>query len=268
LALLLLSGAAAAEPLAIHNGRLFISAKIAGVPTQALLDSGAEVTLVDPVFAARAKLAEGQKLKMKGSGGEAAARLVPGVTVEALGATLHPEAIAVTDLREISTRLLKHPTRAVIGREIFDAARLRIDILAGNIDVVGRDETPPGERLALTSHAGIESIPVVVNGMDADAEFDLGNGSDVMISRAMVRKLDLEIVGKTSGGGIGGEIQRDTVVLKTLTVAGRTFANVAASVDDQPNANDLNVGTAILKAFLITTDFSRRAVWLASQGNN
>ena len=265
-ALLLLSATARSEPLDVHNGRLFISARIAGVPTEALLDSGAEATLIDPVFAQGAKLPQGQPLTMKGSGGEAAAHLVPGITVEALGLTLHPEAVVVTDLQEISARLLKRPTQVVVGREIFDSARLRIDIRAGKIDLVDPREVPEGKRLALTPHAGIESIPVLVNGARANAEFDLGNGSDVMISRAIVRRLRLKIVGRKSGGGIGGEINRDTIVLKTLNVAGKRFRNVPASIDDQPGANDLNVGTSILKNFLITTDFSQRAVWLEPIG--
>ena len=265
-ALLVLSATASAEPLGVHNGRLFISARIAGVPVEALLDSGAEATLIDPTFAASARLPEGQPLMMKGSGGEAPAHVVSGVTVEALGITLHPEAVVVTDLREISARLLKRWTQVVVGREIFDSARLRINIRGGKIAVVGREATPPGTHLALTPHAGIESIAVLVNGINASAEFDLGNGSDVMISRVMARKLRLETVGKKTGGGIGGEIERDMVVLKTLKVAGKTFRNVPASIDDQSSANDLNVGTSILKNFLITTDFGQRAVWLEPNG--
>ena len=203
---------------------------------------------------------------VKGSGGQAPASLVSGVTIEALGASFHPEPIVVTDLREISARLLKRPTQVVVGREIFDSARLRIDIRGGTIEMVGRKATPPGKRLALRPHAGIEAIPVLVNGHRADAEFDLGNGSDVMISRVMARKLKLKVVGEKSGGGIGGEVSRDAVVLKTLSVAGETFRNVPASIDDQPSANDLNFGTSILKNFLITTDFGQRAVWLEPSG--
>lgn len=55
---------------------------------------------------------------------------------------------------------------------------------------------------------------------------------------------------------------RDIVVLNDLAVAGRHFRNVRAAVDDQSNADDLNIGTSILKHFLITTDFHDRAVWL------
>ena len=266
-ALLAISAAAAADPLLVHNGRLFIPANVGGVHTEALLDSGAEATIIDPALAGRAKLPEGKAVTMKGSGGEAAARIVSGATVSALGITLEPEAIVVLDMSDLSSRLIKRPTQAILGRELFDAARLRIDISGGTIAHVAAGPLPPGRRLELTAHAGIESIPVTVNGVQASAEFDLGNGSNVMISRAMSRKLGLMIVGHQSGGGIGGEVKRDVVELQRLDIAGAVFRDVRASIDDQPNANDLNVGTSILRNFLITTDFKQRAVWLEPVGS-
>ena len=264
--LLALSVSAAAEPLLVHNGRLFIPATIAGVKTEALLDSGAEATLIDPALAAQAKLPEGKSVTMKGSGGEAPARIVPDVEIETLGITLRPEVVVVLDMSDLSNRLIKRPTHAIVGRELFDAARLRIDLQGGTIDHADDDATPPGHRLELTAHAGIEAVPVAVNGVKAKAEFDLGNGSDVMVSRAMAKKLGLKITGQKAGGGIGGEIRRDTVTLDRLAVAGATFPNVPAAIDDQPSANDLNIGTSILKNFLITTDFKQRAVWLEPMG--
>lgn len=257
------SAAAAAEPLGFHNGRLFIPARINGVATEALLDSGAEATLVDPALAAKAKLPEGTPQVMKGSGGTTQARIVEGATVEALGVELHPEAIVVMDMADLSNRLIKRPTQAIIGRELFDAARLRIDIRRGDIRVVDKGSTPAGRKLPLAAHAGIEGVPVLANGEKAQAEFDLGNGSDVMISRDLAKKLKLKFVGKKSGGGIGGAIERDLVRLPVLEVAGRRFRNVTAAIDDQPSHNDLNIGTAILKHFLITADFGGRTVWLA-----
>ena len=264
LGLLASSASAAAEPLIFHNGRLFIEAKVNNVPTEALLDSGAEGTIVDPRLAVWAKFPEGRAQVIKGSGGSAAARIVEGVTIEALGIELHPEAVVVLDMTDLSTRLIKRPTQAVIGRELFDAARLRIDIARNSIQVVDKAGIPPGQKLPLTTHAGIEGIPVLADGVKAQAEFDLGNGSDVMISRDLAKKLHLKILGKKAGGGIGGAIERDFVRLETLEIAGREFRDVTASIDDQPNHGDMNVGTAILKNFLITTDFKDRAVWLAS----
>jgi hypothetical protein len=260
----LLAAAVSAKAVKFYNGRLFIPATVNNVPTEALLDSGAEATLVDPVLAAKAKLPEGTSQVMKGSGGTAPARIVEGVTVGALGVELHPEAVVVLDRTDLSSRLIKRPTQAIVGRELFDAARLKIDIPRGEIRAVGRDATPIGTKLPLTGHAGIEGIPVKADGVPAQAEFDLGNGSDVMISRDLAKKLKLKIVGKKSGGGIGGAVTRDLVRLGTLDVGGSQFHNVLAAIDDQPNRAEINVGTAILKNFVITTDFRQRAVWLQS----
>ena len=266
IALMATAPAAQAEPLKFFNGRLFIPATVNRVSTEALLDSGAEATLVDPVLAAKAKLPEGKAQVIKGSGGAAPAHIVEGVTVGALGIELHPDAVVVLDLTDLSKRLIKRPTHAIVGRELFDSARLAINISAGEISTVSRDVEPRGEKLPLTGHAGIEGIPVKANGALAQAEFDLGNGSDVLISRQMVKKLGLKIIGKKSGGGIGGALNRDVVRLNSLEVAGKTFHNVTATIDDQPSHNDLNVGTEILKNFAITTDFKDRAVWLQPLG--
>jgi hypothetical protein len=257
---------AGAEPMLFHNGRLFIQAEIRGLPTEALLDSGAEATLVDQTLAAKAKLPEGTPQVMKGSGGSATARIVEGVIVEALGVELRPEAVVVLDMTDLSNRLIKRPTQAIVGRELFDAARLRIDISGREIAVVPRESEPRGKRLELTGHAGIEAVPVLVNGIPAQAEFDLGNGNDPMISRGLATKLRLKVIGRKRGGGIGGEIERDVVTLESLEVGGARFTSIEAAVDDQPSANDLNIGTPILKHFLITTDFKERAVWLEPVG--
>ena len=120
-AAVLLSASASADPLIVDNGRLFIPAKVGGVETEALLDSGAEATIVDPALAKRANLPEGEATVMKGSGGETQARIVPDVTIEALGVALHPEAVVVLNLGDLSSRLIKRPTQAIVGRELFDA---------------------------------------------------------------------------------------------------------------------------------------------------
>lgn len=262
LVLILAATPAGAEPLLFYNGRLFITAKVNGLPTEALLDSAAEGSLIDPAFAAKAKLPEGTAQTIQGSAGEAKARIVEGVTIDALGETLHPEAVVVTDLGDLSKHLIKRATSVVVGRDLFDAARLRIDIEHGQIEAIAKKSLPPGPKLGLTRHAAVEGIPVTADGQQVQAEFDLGNGSDVLISRALVKKLNLRVIGRKAGGGIGGLIERDIVRLRTLDVAGKRFRNVPAAIDDQPSANDLNLGTSILKRFLITTDFSAKAVWL------
>lgn len=253
---------ASGEPLIYDHGRLFIRATLAGVPTEALLDSGAEATLVDPALARRAGLPPGTEIEIKGSGGTEKARFVYGPHVVAGGVDLGEQEIVILDLGDLSTRLIKRPTQMILGRSLFDAARLRIDILGGTWDVLKPDAKAEGVVLNLEKHAGIEAAPVTVNGQPALADFDLGNGSKVMISKALAEKLGLKPTGQEKGGGIGGELIRDLVVIDRLDVAGRTFRKVEAGVDALDNAGDLNIGTAILQHFIVTTDFVGRTVTL------
>lgn len=262
LALIVPAAPAAAEPLVFHNGRIFVQAAIKGVPTEALLDSGAEVSLIDPELAKRAGLPPGVEVELKGSGGKEQARFVYGPHIVAGGIDLGEQELVILDLRELSKRLIKRPTQMILGRQLFDSARLRIDILGGTWDVLKPGDKAIGAALKLEKHAGIEAAPVTVNGVAALADFDLGNGSKVMISRALADKLGLKSTGKETGGGIGGQLVRDLVLIDRLDVAGKTFRNVEAGIDALDNAGDLNIGTSILQHFILTTDFSGRTVYL------
>jgi predicted aspartyl protease len=265
---LLLMGAliatpALAEPMSSYNGRLFVHATVNGVPTEALLDSAAESTIVDSSLASKAKLGSGQPVEIKGSGGTQKVSVVSGVNVSALGQQLSNLDVVVMDLGDLSSRLIKRPTSMVLGREIFDSARLMIDIQGGHLRAVPRSTEPAGRLLPLSTQHGVEALPVTVNGTEVQAELDFGNGSQVLISKALADRLKLQPTGTVSGGGIGGAIVRKTVVLKSLEVGGVTFNDVPAAIDELPNAGDLNVGTSILRHFVVTTDYQQKAVWLA-----
>lgn len=255
-----------AAALTVRGDRLYIPAQINGVATEAVLDSAAEVTLLDDEFAERADAAGGKAIKARGSGaGEAEARLVEHVRVEALGVTLPDMTVAVMDLDDVGKRLFGRRLDAIVGRELFDAARLSIDIEGGAIAVIPRSARPKGVRLALRPFHGNETIPVSIEGgSPVRAEFDLGNGSDMLIGKAYAKRmglLDRHHVHE-EGGGIGGAVKRRIVTLKTVRLAGMTFRNVRAAIDEQPNAADANVGVKLLRRFHIVTDFAQKAVWL------
>ena len=252
----------AADPFILYNHRLFIGARVNGMRTEALLDSAAEGSLVDPAFAAAAHLPVGEEITITGSGGAARARIVEGAEVEALGIVMHPDALVITDLGDISRRLVRRPVQAIIGRELFDSTRLAIDFRSKTIETVSPSSAPDGFELPLTRHAGVESIPVTANGIQTQADFDLGNGSEVLISKACAKRLHLIPIGVSVGGGIGGELRRDVVELDRLEVAGKVFRHVRAAIDGQPSASDLNIGTKVLGKFKITTDFAKHRIWL------
>ena len=264
--------AAANDPTAgsldVRGDRLFLPVRLNGVETgDALLDSGAEMSLVDSAFAARAGLATAGSETARGTGGEEEVTFAQGVTLEAAGLRLDDRPVAVLDLQPIAERVVGFPLTMVVGRELFDAARLAIDIEGGSIAQVGRDAEPAGVRLEMQTHKGLQTIPVSVEGdAPVQADFDLGNGNEVLVGAAYAERAGLlapeRIVGQKAGGGIGGQVQRDLVVLKELEIAGVTFRDVPAAIDRTDTAADVNVGVRILRHFRMTVDFAENAVWL------
>lgn len=258
-----LSTAAGAEPFILVNDRLFIAATINGHKTEALLDSAAEASIIDPKLAEKAGLGAGVEVELKGSGGTQKAHFVSGVTVGALGVTLSDREMVVSNLADVSERLIGRPTPMIIGREIFDAARLRIDFENRDVRTLAHGEATEGIRSALTTVHGVEAIDVRLGPKAVKAEVDIGNGSMPLVARKVVDAMGLKSVGRTTGGGLGGSIERDIVRLPDFELAGRTHRGVLAAVDDLPNAGELNIGTSILKQYLVTADFAGRSIYLA-----
>lgn len=264
-AALLPAGAAQAEPLELVNNRPFVSATVNGQRITALLDSAAEMTLIDDDAARRLGLTLTGSATTHGSGANAMeARFAEHVAVEAIGTSLELRA-GVLDLGEVSARLLGRPVEMLLGRDLFDNARLRIDYAAGTIAPL--EGEPRGVRLPLGEHRGVPTVPAAVEGQaPVQAVLDTGNGSEVMVGRAYAERIGLlapgRIVERSEGGGLGGARTRDIVILRTFTIAGRTFTNVRASIDPGATASDLNIGTSILRHFVLTTDFAGRQVWL------
>jgi hypothetical protein len=256
-----------APTLELAGNRLFVAATINALPVSALLDSAAEMSFADSAWARANGLAVAGADVAKGSGGTAEVSFAKHVSIAALGAGVDDATVAVLDLSDISKRLVGRPVPFILGREIFDKERLAIDIEGGSITVADRTRTPAGVALPLTGARGIESFEAHVNGQPVGADFDLGNGTDIMMGKAMAEKLGLlsdpAALETRKGGGIGGEIARKIVRLKTLEIAGLKFENVEAAIDENDSAGDLNVGVSVLRKFRITTDFEQRRIWLA-----
>ena len=262
--LLAVAAPAAAEPFVLVNGRLFIPVTVNGHASEALLDSAAEASIIDPALAERAGLGAGEEVELKGSGGTQKARFVSGVDVVALGVKLEDREMVVSNLSDVSQRLIGRATPMILGREMFDADRVRIDFRNSDVRVMRADEESEGMRFALTQVHGVEAIEVRLGSLAVKAEVDIGNGSMPLVSRKVADALKLKPVGRKAGGGLGGSIERDVVRLPDFELAGRVHSGVLAAVDELPNAGELNIGTSVLKQYLVTADFSARALYLAA----
>jgi hypothetical protein len=251
--------------LSVRADRLFLPIEVNGQEIEALLDSAAESSLIDPSFATELKLRVSGQATARGSGGQQQARFAQ-LSVRAASVRLNELTVAVVDLSDVSHRLVGSPVRFILGRELFDHARLRIDIDHGSLQVLSRRSPVSGAALPLTDHAGIESIPVRVEGFAAAADVDLGNGSEVLIGKAFAERNQLltpdRVIAVRPGGGIGGKIDRKILRLGKLEVAGSAFMDVEAAVDPMDEAGDLNLGVKILRRFILVTDFAQHRIWL------
>jgi predicted aspartyl protease len=257
---------APAETLELTNNRLLLNVRVNGERTVALLDSGAEMTIIDDDFDQRLGLAAVGSATAHGSGAATMeARFADHVAIEAVGVAFETR-VGILDLGEVSRRLLGRGVTMLLGRDLFDRGRLRIDIMGATIALAGAVPAG-GVRLPVSTHRGIPAIPASIEGREpVQAVFDLGNGSDVLIGRAYAERIGLaapeRIVGQSGGGGLGGERRRDIVVLRNIVLAGREYRDVRAAIDPGETASDLNIGTSILRDFIITTDFAGGAIWL------
>lgn len=263
--MLCLAGTVFGGSLELRSNRVYIPVTINGHATEALLDSAAEMTFVDTRLAGKIGLKPEGSETAKGSGGSTEVRFAKNVNITGAGVTLENMTVALLDMSELSKKIVNTELGIILGREYFDAARVRIDIEGRTIEKLDTTHEPKGVKLPLTSARGIEHFPASVEGVDVGADIDLGNGNEILIGRNFAEKIGLlepgRIVGKKMGGGSGGTLERDIVVLKNITIAGVPFENVRAAIDPQPTAGDVNVGTSILRHFVLVIDFGAHAVW-------
>ncbi len=268
--LVALLGACAVESphqLRVEGDRLFVAVKVNGYATEALLDSGAEMSLIDAGLARQLSLTAVGTETARGTGGTQEVSFVENVNIEVAGIDLAGRTVAVLDLSDISKRLVGERVNMIVGRELFDSGRFFLDVEGGQFSKVEADDEPSGVRLPLTENKGIMQIPIAIEDLAAvNADFDLGNGSEMLVGRNYAESNGLlasgRVVASRAGGGIGGEVTRDLIELNSVTIANSPFQNVIAAVDASGDAQGANIGVSLLRNFAMTIDFPEKSVWM------
>ncbi|MBY0423047.1 MAG: retropepsin-like domain-containing protein [Parvularculaceae bacterium] len=255
----------ACTPMEMRRGRPFVEIVLNGAKLRALVDTGAEMTLIDAAYARAAGLEKGVAATVKGSGGTETAHALPEVRLVVAGRAIPGVTPFAIDLSDVAKRLFKEKVDVVLGREIYDAERVLLDYPGGRLCLVGRDAEPKGKKLALQTAHGLETIPIDIEGKPVRADIDSGNSGALLLGGAFVDGAgfltDGRKLGENRGGGIGGAIARKRFITKSVTIAGETFKGAPAVIDPQPNAASANVGSGLLKYFRVTLDYRDAAAW-------
>tara|TARA_B100000949_G_C14203613_1_gene417112 strand:+ start:79 stop:960 length:882 start_codon:yes stop_codon:yes gene_type:complete len=258
--------------LRVSGDRIFIEASLNGAPMEALLDSGAEMTLIDTQLAEAAGLTFAEQAQARGSGAATVdVHFIENVDLAALGIEMPARTIVALDLSDVAERVVGEPVTMVMGRDLFDTGRLFLDIEAGLMRPESGAAVPAGSPLPLSDAQGIKQVPISIDGHHVMADFDLGNGSGVLVSRAFAQTAGLlsgdRQIGQRKGGGLGGAVQLETVRADRLEIAGTTFCDITVDVTSAEGAADANIGVSILRHFRMMIDFPENKVWLQpSQG--
>ena len=273
-----MAGPAQAIPFELFRGnRVIVTARLNGNSTEMILDTGASITTVDRDYARSIGLPAGQKVTARGAGGTVEAELVSNVTVELGGMRFEKMTVAVMDLEPVG-RGIGHPMNVVLGREFFNSAVISIDWASSQLTVRAQDAFTPrhgAASLELKRRGPFNTIPVSIAGGTAiEALLDLGNGGALSVPKTVWgKRTDLSSLRHAEGrmGGVGGLHASRNVTLPTLTLAGKTFANVPTTLSETGNDHEpaqmTNVGIGLLKQFHVDLDLGRDRIFLTPRGD-
>ena len=260
-----------------RGNRVVIAGTINGQATDIMLDTGASVTTVDRAFARAIGLPEGRKITAQGAGGPTEAEIVSGVTLKVGGMTFSDLTVGVMDLAPVS-RGIGRPLTVVLGREFFNNAVVSIDWAANRLHVSAKEAFAPpagATALQLKRKGPFNVIPVAIAGDTAiDALLDLGNGGALSVPRTYWGDRPvLASLRYAEGrrGGVGGLHPARSATIPSVTLAGKTFANVPATLSEGGNDHDptqmANVGIGLLRQFHVDLDLGRDRIYLTPRSD-
>ncbi|WP_296818146.1 aspartyl protease family protein [Brevundimonas sp.] len=259
-----------------HGGnRIYLPTTVNGTDTHALLDSGAEMTVLDAAFARELGLETSGDLPAVGTGGVSSAQLAEGVTLVIGDLTLRDMTVAVIDLSAIA-QALGRPLPVVLGKDAFnelivdvDFPHHRIAFHAPGTFVAPSDavEVPLSEATG-----GLRSVPVSIEGRQpVPFDFDIGNGGSLIIFPGYAEEQGL-LDGRTSStvmsGAVGGMREAGIATFSSVTFGGVKLRDVPAVLPPPgPSAVDSdrtrgNIGIGVLGRFRLITDYTNDRLWL------
>jgi hypothetical protein len=259
----------------VRGNRIYIPAKVNGHDVEVLLDSGAEMTVLDKAFAEALGLKAEGRAVASGTGGQSEASFARGVTIEIGAMQIANLDVGLIDLQGVS-QALGTPLPVVLGADVFKQLIVDIDFEARTIAFhePAAFKPPPGAVTVpvVQGSDGIRTAPVSIEGgPPVQVDFDIGNGSPFIVSAAYWepnRLLEGRPSTKVLSGAVGGMHEKPLAVLSTVTFGGVDFKNVP-TVFDKSDASALsgdrsvgNIGLPMLSRFRMMTDYPNNRLHL------
>ena len=258
------------------GSRIYIPAVVNGVETEVLLDSGAEMTVLDKAFAERLGLTPSGDVAAVGTGGVGSAQFASGVSIELQGISFADRTVAVIDFTAIAGAIGR-PLPVVLGKDAFNDLIIDIDFPGRRLAFHEREGFRPPEGLSelpLVSTGSIRAVPLSVEGREPVLfDFDTGNGGALIIYPAYAEAeglLEDRLQSTVMSGAVGGVRESAIATVRSIDLAGFEVRDVPtvfppagpSAVDSDRTAG--NVGLGVLGRFRLVTDFAGDRLWLGA----
>jgi hypothetical protein len=248
--------------------RVFLPLSVNGVETFSVLDSGAEMTVIDTALAETLGLETTGSAAASGTGGTVEVQFATDVTIQFGNITMEGMTIAVLDMSDIGLRLLNGQLPMILGKEIFNETVVDIDYPNSRIAFHHPDYWSydgDGTTLALPDLEGSRAVVLTVNGEEVLTGFDIGQGSALTLFEAYVEESGL-LDGRPSstrlGGGVGGEVISTLATIEEVEFGGVAMRDIPTSFSlNTPGSFDTtreqgNLGTDIFNRFRMVVNYS------------
>ncbi len=259
-------------PFHLVDNLIFLPIQINGHKVAAILDSGAQLTVLDSHAAAGLGARPIGAFITFGQGGAAAISYAPGVSVTAGQLRLPDITAGAIDLGLPGTQM-SPPLVAILGGEVFTQSIVDIDYPNHRLRflVPGEFAAPSkAVTLPLTTILGSFVMPVAAEGgTSIPVLLDTGNDGTFQLFPAYWQHLNLlnhRPVSAARGGGVGGLITYKIASLAALGIGAVKLHDVPTSFEPSGIATvDQtvmlgNIGDAILDRFHLIIDFPHRRI--------
>jgi predicted aspartyl protease len=253
--------------------QIYLPVTIDGQTVEALLDSGAAVSVIDGRTAERLGMSATERMVISGAAGEAPAAVIGAATIRIGNQTLPASRLVVTDLRAVAARSGR-PIAMVLGKDAFDD--LIVDVDAPGRRIAFRQPegfTPPegAVELPLRRLGDLRTTRIMVEGGGPlELLVDLGLAFSLELGPEAARRsgvLDGRPASHFSQGvALGGSFSGDYTTAHSVALGGYEVPEVPIVVRDTPQAQryhlDGVLGLELLSRFRMVFDYPHDRLFL------
>lgn len=251
---------------------------VGGVPTVALIDSGAQYSVLDRAFHERLAAEGRERLNFPlpvlayGVGGRPQVGRGTVVDVAMEGLDLPNLRAAILDLGPIADRERGLGAQLILGQDVLETMVLDIETGArrSRLSAPGAIALRPDARaLPARRSGGALRLDVTLEGRSVEALVDTGASSLLALSRKSAEAAGLYDGRDLSRGSslvLGGQVSAQVARARTVGVGGRTFADapVAIFADvSAPGFPGALLGMAAFEGQAVRVDLAQAGLWTA-----